>query len=141
MDSTQGYHQAPITLATRAYTSFILFCGVYPFTRLPFAPKRAPSYFQQVMATVVLAGLIYMTCEMYIDDCIVFGKNTIEFISRLRGVFLRFRTHKLYLKAKNVISGMLKVLSENGLQMSQTEIRSVIDFPKPVIAKQLRKNN
>ena len=58
MDLTQGYHQAPITLATRAYTSFILFCGVYQFTRLPFGPKRAPSYSQQVMATVVLAGLI-----------------------------------------------------------------------------------
>jgi hypothetical protein len=55
MDLTQGYHQAPITLATRAYTSFILFYGVYHFTRLPFGPKRAPSYFQQVMATVVLA--------------------------------------------------------------------------------------
>ena len=76
MDLTQGYHQAPITLATRAYTSFILFCGVYQFTRLPFGPKRAPSYFQQVMATVVLAGLIYITCEMYLDDCIVYGTGT-----------------------------------------------------------------
>ena len=67
---------------------------------MPFGPKRAPSYFQQVIATVVLAGLIYITCEMYIDDCNVFGKDTIEFITRLRGVFLRFRTHKLFLKAK-----------------------------------------
>ena len=31
-----------------------------------------------------------------------------------------------------------KVLSEKGLQMSQTKIRSVLDFPKPVIAKQLK---
>ena len=46
MDLTQGYHQAPLTLATRAYTSFITFSGVYQFTRLPFGPKRAPSYFQ-----------------------------------------------------------------------------------------------
>jgi transposase InsO family protein len=144
MDLTQGYHQAPITLATRAYTSFILFCGVYQFTRLPFGPKRAPSYFQQVMATVVLAGLIYITCEMYIDDCNVFGKNTNEFISRLRGVFLRFRTHKLFLKAKKCYFGYAeidfvgKVLSENGLQMSQAKIRSVLDFPKPIIAKQLK---
>ena len=89
MDLTQGYHQAPITLNTRAYTSFILFCGVYQFTRLPFGPKRAPSYFQQVMATVVLAGLIYFGCEMYIDDCNVFGITTDEFIDRLREVFKR----------------------------------------------------
>ena len=96
------------------------------------------------MATVVLAGLIYITCEMYIDDCNVFGKNTTEFINRLRGVFLRLRTHKLFLKAKKCFFGHAdidfvgKVLSEKGLQMSQAKIRSVLEFSKPVIAKQLK---
>ena len=143
MDLTQGYHQAPMTYATRAYTSFILFCGVYQFTRLPFGPKRAPSYFQQVMATVVLAGLMYITCEMYIDDCNVFGKDTDQFLIRLRDVFLRFRFHNLFLKAKKCYFGYAeidfvgKVLSEHGLQMSQKKIRSVLDFPKPIVAKQL----
>ena len=66
MDLTQGYHQAPLILATRAYTSFITFSGVYQFTRLPFGPKRAPSYFQEIMATVVLTGLIYMICILMI---------------------------------------------------------------------------
>ena len=46
LDRTQGYHQAPLTLAARAYTAFILFCGVCQFTRLSFGPKRASSYFQ-----------------------------------------------------------------------------------------------
>jgi hypothetical protein len=76
LDLTQGYHQAPLTLAARVYTAFILSCGVYQFTRLTFGPKRAPSYFQQTMATVVLAGLIYIICEMYIPSsayCRVFG--------------------------------------------------------------------
>ena len=144
MDLTQGYHQAPITLNTRAYTSFILFCGVHQFTRLPFGPKRAPSYFQQVMATVVLAGLIYFGCEMYIDDCNVFGKTTDEFIDRLQKVFERFRTHNLFLKAKKCYFGFAeldfvgKVLSEDGLKMSEKKIRSVLDFPKPILAKQLK---
>ena len=78
---------------------------------------------------------------MYIDDCYVFGKDTTEFINRLRGVFLRFRIHKLFLKAKQYyaeIDFVGKLLSEKGLQMSQTKIRSVLDFPKPVIAKQLK---
>ena len=100
--------------------------------------------FQQVMATVVLAGLIYIMCEMYIDDCNVFGKDTTEFINRLRGVFLRFRTHKLFLKAKKCYFGYAeidfvgKVLSEEGLKMSQAKIRSVLDFPQPIIAGQLK---
>ena len=32
------------------------------------------------MATVILAGLLYVTCEMYLDDCIVFGKGPDEFL-------------------------------------------------------------
>ena len=57
---------------------------------------------------------------MYIDDCNVFGKNTDEFIDRLRKVFRRFRTHNLFLKAKKCYFGFAeldfvgKVLSENG---------------------------
>jgi hypothetical protein len=65
MDFTQGFRQAPLTLTTRVYTAFIVFCGIYQFTRLPFGLKGAPSYFQQTIATVVLAGLFYFTCEVY----------------------------------------------------------------------------
>ena len=36
MDLSQGYHQAPLTLATRAYTSFITFSGVIPFITFTF---------------------------------------------------------------------------------------------------------
>ena len=81
--NTQGYHQAPFSNITKAYTAFITFSGVYEFTTLPFGPKRAPSNFQEIMATVVLVVLIYMICEMYIDDCSVFGNTNIEFVWRL----------------------------------------------------------
>ena len=133
-----------MTYATRAYTSFILFCGVYQFTRLPFGAKRAPSYFQQVMATCVSAGLIYFPCEMYIDDCSAFGKDSDEFISSLREIFERFKIHNLYLKSKKCYFGYAeidfvgKVISKDGLQMSQQKISPVLDFPKPIIAKQLK---
>ena len=36
MDLTRGYHQAPLSNTTKAYTAFITFSGVYEFTRLPF---------------------------------------------------------------------------------------------------------
>ena len=47
MDLTQGHHQAPLDNTTRAFTAFITISRVYEFTRLPFGPKRAPSYFQK----------------------------------------------------------------------------------------------
>ena len=118
MDLTQGYHQAPLSNTTKAYTAFITFSGIYEFTRLPFGPKRAPSYFQETMATVVLVGLRYMICKMYIDDCSVFGDTNIEFVSRLRLVFERSRKYNLCLKANKCYFGFKelefagKVLSE-----------------------------
>jgi hypothetical protein len=91
MDLTQGYHQAPLTTATRAYTSFITYSGVYQFTRLPFGLKRAPSCFQEVMAAVVLAGLIYMICKMYIDDCIVYVCRPTTQLKSFLGLTKNFR--------------------------------------------------
>ena len=138
MDLTQGYHQAPLSNTTKAYTAFITFAKVYDFTRLPLGPKRAPSYFQEIMATVVLVGLIYMICEMYIDD------TNIEFVSRLRFVFERFRKHNLYLKANKCYFGFKelefvgKVLSGEGLKISRTKIQSVLDFPLPTVGEQLK---
>ena len=127
-----------------SYTSFITFFGVYQFTRLFFGPKRAPSYFQEIMATVVLTCLIYMICEMYIDDCTVFGYTNIEFVSRLKLIFERFRKHNLYIKASKCLFGYSelefvgKVMSEKGLQISRTKIQSVLDFPLPTVSKQLK---
>ena len=81
---------------------------------------------------------------MYIDDCIVYGSTEIEFVSRLRSIFERFRLHNLFLKASKCKFGYSeldfvgKVISEEGLQMSRTRIQSVLDFPVPVYAKQLK---
>ena len=93
------------------------------------------------MATVVLAGLIFMICEMYIDDCTVFGDTNIEFVSRLKLIFDRFRKDNRYLKASKCFFGYSelefvdKVVSERGLQISCTKIQSVLDFSLPTVSK------
>ena len=96
------------------------------------------------MVTVVLVGLIYMICEMYIDNCSVFGDANIEFVARLRSVFERLRKHNLYLKANTCFFGfkemdfVCKVLSEEELKISRTKIQSVLYFPLPFVSKQLK---
>ena len=44
-------------------TAFITSCGIYQFTRVPFGPKNAPSYYQQLIAGVVLAGILYLSAN------------------------------------------------------------------------------
>ena len=87
---------------------------------------------------------MYRICEMYIDDCIVYGNTNGECVSRLRPIFERFRLHNLFRKASKCKFGYSesdfvgKVISQEGLQMSRTRIQSVLNFPVPVYAKQLR---
>ena len=81
---------------------------------------------------------------MYIDDCTVFGDTNIEFVSRLKLIFERFRKHNLYLKASKCFFGYSelefvgKVVSEKGLQISRAKIHSVLDFPLPTVNKKLK---
>ncbi len=98
MDLTSGYHQAPVSLGTRIFLAFICFCGIFQFCRLPFGPKRAPSYFQQMMTSVVLIGLIYFICEMYLDDCIVHAVGDDQFLERLEKVLAQFKKTSHYSK-------------------------------------------
>jgi hypothetical protein len=55
--------------------------------------KGAPAYFQSVMATEVLGGLVMNICEIYLDDVIVFADTLSSGLDSAskdsgRGVFL-----------------------------------------------------
>ena len=72
--------------------------------------KGAPSFFQQTMATIVLSGLLYSTCELYLDDILVpADENTC--IERLRLVFNRFRKFKIYLNPDKCELGAPEIYS------------------------------
>ena len=81
---------------------------------------------------------------MYIHDCTVFGDTNIEFVSRLKLIFERYRKHNLHIKASKCffscseVQFVGKVVSEKGLQISRTKIQSILDFPLPTLSKQLK---
>ena len=144
IDLTAGYHQAPLTKRTEPYTAFITFMGIYQFTRLPFGPKRAPSYFQEVMASDVLKGLIYRICEVYLDDIIVFANGHKQFCQRLDQVFERLEQFNISLKAAKLKLGVNEVeyvgrlINKEGITMTSKKIKGVTDFPMPRKTTDLR---
>ena len=144
VDLTSGYHQAPLSQNARKYTAFICFAGIFEFTRLPFGLKSAPTYFQEQMATVVLAGLIYLICEIYLDDCIIYGRGNDQFLARMEEVFKRFSKHKILLQPKKCKFGLSKIeyvgrqISKEGTSMTPEKVRSVADFPKPTTNTSMR---
>ena len=133
IDLTQGYHQAPTHHASRIFAAFNILSGMYQFTRVPFGPKRAHSYFQEQMASFVLAGLLYIICELYLDD-----------ITVLRTVLQRLSKHGILLKPSKCFFGFLevesveKIISSEGLKMSHKRIQSLLDFSQSIFFKQLK---
>jgi hypothetical protein len=91
------------------------------------------------MASVVLAGLIYLICEMYLDDCIVFATGDEQFLERLETVFKRFKERNIFLKASNckfglpVVEYVGRTISKERISISTKKINSVLDFPKPTV--------
>jgi hypothetical protein len=70
--------------------------------KVPMGLKCAASYFQAQIAMVVLAGLVYIVCEVYVDDILVHATSDEEFIERLKLVFERFRKYKLTINADKI---------------------------------------
>ena len=63
---------------------------------MPFGLCNTPATFQRLM-DLVLAGLQWSSCLVYLDDIIVTGKTFLEHLHHLRVVFDRLREANLKL--------------------------------------------
>ena len=117
--------------------------GTYQWKRVPFGLKGAPSYYQQQIANA-LEGLLYMKCEVYIDDIIIYGTTEEEFLDNLRAVLGRLNERGITVNPAKCKFGVTTVeyvghvVSQEGLTMSEEKKAKVLDFPLPDTTKQLR---
>ena len=144
MDLTSGYHQCALSKRSRRFTAFITYMGVFEWLRVPMGLKGAASYFQKVLATIVLAGLLYITLELYLDDIIVYAKNEEEFIRRLKAIFERFRQYKLTLNPNKCRFGLSNVeylghlIDEKGITFTREKLTKIIEFRELNTQKDLK---
>ena len=143
MDLTSGYHQAPMSEASKAYTAFVTAIGVFEWNRVPMGLKAACSYFQRTMCSQVLLGLIMNICECYLDDIITYGDSEEQFMSNLEQVFQRLQERKVTLNPAKCRFGMEEieyvghVINSKGLTFTRDKLDSVVNFPKPNTHKEM----
>jgi len=110
---------------------------------MPFGLTGAPSVFQRLM-DFVLCGLSYMTCLVYLDDIIIFGKSFEEQLARLREVFSRISSANLKLKPtkcslfRRSVSFLGHIVSEQGISMQTEKIQAIRDWPPSETLTELR---
>ena len=134
LDLRSGYYNIPIAEKDRDKSAFVTRRGCFRFTVMPFGLTCAPSVFQRLM-DIVLCGLSYLTCLVYLDDVIVFGRNFDEQLERLSEVFDRFRKANLKLKPSKCslcqrnVEFLGHVVSEDGIAMQDEKISAIRDWP------------
>ena len=110
---------------------------------MPFCLYNAALTFQRTME-LALQGLQWVTCLIYIDDAIVFGKDFDQYMQRLEEVLDRIKKAGLKLKAsksyllQNEVIFLGHVVSGEGIKPSPTNVTKVVDWPTPKTAKQVK---
>ena len=97
MDLASGYWQVELDPRDKEKTAFVTHNGLFQFNVMPFGLTNAPATFQRLMQ-LVLAGLSWRQCLVYLDDVILFSRTVEEHSDLLQEVFQCFREHGLKLK-------------------------------------------
>jgi len=108
LDARGGFHQFPIAEASRHLTAFTTPFGLFQYNRAAMGLTGSPAYFQEAFSKV-LAGLLYVSCELYVDDIIVYGESDEEFLVNLNLVLTRLDEADIRIKLQKCQLGMKEV--------------------------------
>ena len=121
LDLASGYWQVPMDPASSGKAAFVTTSGLYEWNVMPFGLTSSPSTFERLME-LILAGLRFETCLIYLDDTIVYGKTFLEELERLEEVFIRFESAGLKLKPckcvlfQKSVAYLGHIVSERGIE-------------------------
>jgi hypothetical protein len=143
MDLTDGYFQMPLANDSMGYTAFTSSAGMYEWTRVPMGLTNAAAYFQETLTQEVLNGLVFHTCEVYIDDVAIHATTDEEFDTRLEEILERFRKHNIKVSGKKCAFGLKEIeilgylVDDTGISFSGEKLRGVDDTVIPTTGTQL----
>ena len=131
-----GYWQAAFDQESADKTAFVTMKGTFRFKVLSFGLTNAPSLFQSLM-DLVLVGLTWKVCLVYLDDIIVMANMFEQHLVRLKLVMDRLRRARLKLNPVKCKLFQLKaqflryVVSGRGIKPDPEKVRAFVDWPIP----------
>ena len=124
----------PVAEEDKKKTAFVTQKGLWQFNKMPFGLANAPATFQRMME-VVLAGLQWSECLIYVDDIIVFSSSFDKHMQRLGLVFERLEKANLKLKSskcqfvRSEVCYLGHTVSEKELQPNSERVKAVREYP------------
>ena len=99
LDCNAGYWQVPLAPEDRDKTTFTSHLGTYRYVRMPFGLRNAPATFQRAL-DIILSGVRWQKCLIYLDDVIVFSKNAETHLQHVDEVLRLLRRTGVTLKLR-----------------------------------------
>ena len=143
MDLLSGYWQVEIAESDCPKTAFTTTEGLFKFKVMPFGLCNALATFQWLM-DLVLAGLQWAQCLVYIDDVVVVGRTFDKHLQNLKAVFERLRQAGLKLKPSKCVFFQRSVqylgyiVSTRGIQPDPEKLEKVNTWPTPSSVKSVQ---
>ncbi|UYV84336.1 K02A2.6-like [Cordylochernes scorpioides] len=143
LDLKSGYWQVGMHPEDKEKTAFSTGSGLYQFTVVPFGLCNAPATFERLIE-LVLKGLTWKTCLVYLDDIMVMGRTFEEHLRNLQEVFDRFRANNLALNPKKCqlfqksVKFLGHIVSTEGIRTSDDKIFAIKNWPEPRDKHELR---
>ena len=131
-----GYWQTEIDERDCDRTAFVTHKRQWRFKVLSFGLANAPSQFAQIME-LVMSGLTYDVCLVYLDDILIFSKTFDDHLDRLATVFDRLDCYTLKLKPSKCslfqrkVSFLGHVVSSQGIKCDPEKVATIAMWPTP----------
>ncbi|CAF1366405.1 unnamed protein product [Rotaria sordida] len=136
LDLRTGYWQVEMDEKSREKTAFITHKGLFEFKVMPYGLTNAPTTFQRLM-DIVVAGLKWQCCLVYIDDVIIYSPTFEQHIEDLKRVFEALRSANLTLKTfkchfcRRETKYLAYIITSDCVKPDPDLVKSVVNFPRP----------
>ena len=143
LDMSAGFNQVEMDEGSKEYTAFNTHKGLFQYKVLPFGLCNSPPTFQRLME-LVLGGLLFERCLVYIDDVVVIGKTEEEALENLRMVLIKFKEANLKLKPSKCFlfqeecTFLGHTVNADGTTCEKKKVEAVQNWPEPSNVKEVR---
>ena len=143
LDLASGYWQVGMEECDREKTAFATPFGLFQFKVMPFGLCNAPATFQRLME-LVLSGVHWSVCLVYLDDIIIFSKSVDEHLKQLQQVFQCLRAANLKIKSskcqlfRKSVRYLGHIVSAKGIEADPEKEAAVMQWPVPKGQKDLK---
>ena len=143
LDISHSFYAVSLDPVDRDKTAFVTRRGQFRYTRMPMGTSNSPSVFARLMS-LVLHGLTYLCCLVFIDDTIIMGRSFEDHLKNVELVLQRFREAKLRLKPSKCrffhrrVKFLGHIVSQDGVEVDPQKVEVILSWPFPRNVSELR---